>query len=167
MNYCMREVLAQLQDDARCVGHITAYELTQPASKCPSAEPHAEFAELLILPAITMNSMLWLTFPDPAAGSQKAHADLQTHERLPEERPVAVTELLTLQGWPGNGPVVLGEHKPRLLGTMAGSMVSAPVALALVSSLISSIPWLSAPEAEECADVGDEDVTADLGACDL
>ena len=148
--------MADHQTGTRNNPDIMLHDLSQSMTRHTKSLRHQDFDSILLAPTILPCSCLWLSLPDPAAGSQ---SDLSTHMNAHEERFLTSDELLVLQGWPCGkaSPVDLSKQKESVKSSLAGNMFSSTPALAVFASLMTSLPWRS-------RDAEDEDVVADDAA---
>ena len=149
LNFRMREVLAEQQEDTKSSGSIMIHDISQSISRCPRSTELLDHPSVACCPAILPGSFLWVILPDPGGGDGAT----QTHGNIPQERFLLADECLLLQGWPvAKSPVDLRKHSNSLKMSFAGNAFSGNVICSVFCSLMMSIEWSSVVGDEEEVD---------------
>ena len=91
LNFRMRQVLAEQQEDTRSDHDITLYDISQSISRCPRSSALTPESGIICSPAMLPGSFLWMSMPEPGAA-----ASTMTHPCVVSERFLLPDELLPL-----------------------------------------------------------------------
>ena len=159
-----QECLVYYQGTHKHVPVIAGVDISQSLQRMPQTFFWRGVEEdgIVCSPTLLPGTILWMTFPDPGAGTCSS---VSTHNRLVEERPLLGEEKMLLQGWPCNttSPTAFADHRG-ILSKMAGNMFTSSVILTVFASMFYSIPW-TMPSVQSAA--SDNDLKAAIDALQL
>ena len=165
MNHRQRQILADEQVATRHSPNIAMFDLSQTMTRTPRSAMHTTYPGVLCAPTLLPGTQLWLTLPDPMAGTD---SPANTHPRAPVERWIHPDEMLRWNGWPVGpaSPADLGSTPSSTKASFASNMFSSSVVMAVFMALMTAIEWADAAD-EDGATTEDEDAqnVADAFAC--